>query len=499
MITRYSVPFGFVIAATLWAYYLNLTKIDNLDTKIIATISFSLAFGLFWAAAQQLSEYRMRKDNDGKLLPKPILVQVVGQIVIVSLITFLCYNADTLETATLLGIASICVAILIGISLLPFWKQKTDRHIVRWNVDFSITGAACYAIVGLTIALCMLLIHGIDELFEITVSEKIIGMTLSTISILGGGSILLLLLPETEKTNKVSQIGERLSDKIGNYVLLPVTCLYLVVLYAYIVKIIIAGELPNGGVSWMTIAMMAITFGTLFLRYKAFFTEEDTTFNKVVRLGLPLATLPCLILMSIGFIRRISDYGWTPMRGYLCAVIVWFFFAVGLLLWADWQKRKGHSPRIISLLAISAVLLFLTTSAIPKANIYTICTAVQREEDPTSDTPTTWSESHHTFYNQPINYNSSIQIPAGYTSFREVSEWDYRESKPKRDKQGRLILKFMDRNNKWYTIHFDDTQTGDNVKLYTDDNQLIITNGFTIIEYEGKLYINYLNGYLFEK
>lgn len=496
LITRYSVPFGIVIAATLWAYYLNLTKAYTLDTRVIATVSFSLAFGLFWAAAQQLSEYRMRKDNDGKLLPKPILIQVLGQIVIVSLITFLCYKADTLETATLFGMASICVAMLAGISLLPFWKQKTDRHLVRWNVDFSITGVVCYAIVGLTIALCMLLIYGIDELFEITISEKIIGMTLSTITILGGGSLLLLLLPDAEKTNKVSQIGERFSDKIGNYLLLPVTCLYLLVLYAYIVKIIIAGELPNGGVSWMTIAMMAITFGTLFLRYKAFYAEDDTTFNKAVRLGLPLATLPCLILMSIGFIRRISDYGWTPTRGYLCAVIAWFFFAVGLLLWADWQKRKGHSPRIISLLAISAVLLFLVTSAIPKANIYTICTAVQREDIPAA--PKTWSESHKTFFNLSEE-NTPIPIPEGYTSFRKVEEFDYRESTPKRDDQGRLILEFRDRNYKWYTVHFDDGQTGDNVKLYTDDNQLIIAHGLTIVDHEGKLYINYLYGYIFEK
>lgn len=495
--TRYSVPFGIVIAATLWAYYLSCAEPNSHDTSFLSTISFSLAFGLFWATAQQMSDYRMCKDSNGKLLPKPILIQVVGQIVIVSLITFLCYNADTLETATLLGIASICVAILTGISLLPFWKQQTDRHIVRWNVDFSITGAACYAIVGLTIALCSTLMYGINELFEITISDTIIGIVISTISILGGGSLLLLLLPDAEKTNKVSQIGERFSDKVGNYVLLPVTILYMLVLYAYIVKIIIAGELPNGGVSWMTTAMMAITFGTLFLRYKSLYTGDDTRFVKAVRLGLPLATLPCLTLMTVGFVRRISDYGWTPMRGYLCAVIVWFFFAVGLLLWADWQKRKGHSPRIISLLTISAVLLFLATSVVPKANIYTICTAVQREEVPTSDTPKTWSETHKTFYILDHD-NASIQIPEGYTSFKNVSECDYRKSEPKRDEQGRLILEFQDRHE-WYIVHFDETQEGNTVELYTDKGQLIIADGLTIIDNEGKLYINYLNGYLFEK
>lgn len=497
LVTRYGVSFGIIVAATLWVCFLIATEADTINPKAIAAISFSLAFGLFWATTQQMSEYRMRKDENGQLLPLPILIQVLGQVVIIIEASYLSSMGEKLETAAWLGHASFIVAFMVGASLLPFWKHKNDQQIVRWNVDFSLIGIACYFTLGISMALIGSLIAGIVDLFMIDFPMKLTVMTYSTLTILGGGSLLLLLLPDAGKANRVSPIGERFADKLGNYVLLPATCLYLLVLYAYIVKIIIAGELPNGGVSWMTTAMMAITFGTLFLRYKSLYTEEDTRFVKAVRLGLPLATLPCLTLMTVGFVRRISDYGWTPMRGYLCAVIVWFFFAVGLLLWADWQKRKGQTPRIISLLVISLVLLFVATSIVPKANIYTICTAVQREEVPTSDTPKTWSETHKTFYILDHD-NASIQIPEGYTSFKNVSECDYRKSEPKRDEQGRLILEFQDRHE-WYIVHFDETQEGNTVELYTDKGQLIIADGLTIIDNEGKLYINYLNGYLFEK
>lgn len=52
----------------------------------------------------------------------------------------------------------------------------------------------------------------------------------------------------------------------------------------------------------------------------------------------------------------------------------------------------------------------------------------------------------------------------------------------------------------WLTVYFDDSREWtDYVDLPTSDDKLIRAYNFTVIDNEGKLYINSLNGYLFEK
>ena len=79
--------------------------------------------------------------------------------------------------------------------------------------------------------------------------------------------------------------------------------------------------------------------------------------NEIIARWLPILILPLLLLMTIGIIRRISDYGVSINRLYLITLNGWFYIVcIGLFV---------NKVQRINWIPISFSLLFLLTSALP--------------------------------------------------------------------------------------------------------------------------------------
>ena len=137
---------------------------------------------------------------------------------------------------------------------------------------------------------------------------------------------------------------------------MPLEALYIVVLYVYALQILLRWELPNGQVSWLIIASMV---GLIALEIGLYPTRhaENRRFDHTVARMLPLVLTPLLLLMTVGIVRRFSDYGITIARLYLITLNAWFYaVCIGLFL---------TRARRINWIPITFAALFLLTSALP--------------------------------------------------------------------------------------------------------------------------------------
>ncbi len=148
---------------------------------------------------------------------------------------------------------------------------------------------------------------------------------------------------------------------VVKYILLPLTLVYMAILYAYGGKILLTWELPRGGVAWPV--MWSVCCVVLFLYAIRPFSalETSTLWRKTIR-RLPMAMLPLLVLLAVAIGYRVGQYGVTTERLYVVTFTLWSFAA--MLYWG--LSRKGRIvPAIWSLAAV-----FVAVSVVPGANFY---------------------------------------------------------------------------------------------------------------------------------
>ncbi len=215
--------------------------------------------------------------------------------------------------------------------IAPFFKQKDENGF--WNFLMRNTKSAVIAIVityVLNFAISLLL-FGFYQLFDIKIPEKIflymtIFCTCTIFPILFFSDIPSIddCLQETPALNKFETSTNR-------FIFLPVVSLYIVLLYAYIVKIIIQWEMPKGMVSFLVSASMLLMLLHVTKTYPERINPKRTLEKALLKI-LPAACIPLVILMSVGIFRRIADYGISESRYYVLAINIFFYAVIAILL-----------------------------------------------------------------------------------------------------------------------------------------------------------------------
>lgn len=179
-----------------------------------------------------------------------------------------------------------------------------------------------------------------------------------------------MLIPQREQLYDDSTTGVPILQKGVMYVILPLLLLYIVVLLVYALRILIAWELPEGMVSYLVSGVM---FGYILCYTFLYPRIMDTTsrLSLIMRKIIPACMLPLLILMTIGIIRRVADYGITVERLYLITLLLWFY-GVCIIVFVQ------SAPRL-RWIFLSFAALFLISSAQP-FNYTMICERVHTQK-----------------------------------------------------------------------------------------------------------------------
>lgn len=239
-----------------------------------------------------------------------------------------------------MGIAWLLAAIL----LVAGYRSLDDEgfagnlvHVVRQMVIAFLLG-------GVLMLLAEAIVGTIDLLF---VKERLPEYCYSDPAAFVGFVVIPLLcciLVTDESGGEESRFVDILTDKL----LTPALLVYTLILYVYAIWILIQWKLPDGGIAYMVTAFIAVALLVYLLRTRYGNRPVAWFFDH-----LPLVALPPMVLLWIGTVRRVSDYGLTAQRIYLLALAVLMTVFLLMLL----RKRDWNFQPMALILAVAAILL----------------------------------------------------------------------------------------------------------------------------------------------
>lgn len=253
-------------------------------------------------------------------------------------------------------------ALVLCIPFVSFWHEKND--VQGWHFSVSLCKALLISaiITGVMEAGINILIFGTAALFDFEPNDKATIVANIVCSLLLSGLLFFNLVPAGERKHDSSTDMPRFLTNVVKWLLLPLLACYMLVLYVYGGTIILKWELPKGMISWLVSAVMAgyiLAYTTLYPQL----LDAKSWLTKLFTRWVPALILPLLLLMTVGIVRRFSDYGLTAPRLYLVTLLVWYY-AVCILIIALPRKR-------LHWIYLSVAALFLLSSGHPM-NYYRI-------------------------------------------------------------------------------------------------------------------------------
>lgn len=143
------------------------------------------------------------------------------------------------------------------------------------------------------------------------------------------------------------------------FVLLPLTTVYLTILYLYIIKIIINWTLPHGWTSMLVICFSTVGVLSLLLIYPIKEKEENKWMDIYSR-WFYLALFPLISLMFVSIFKRIHDYGITEDRYYVLLLACWLTF---IAIYFSLSKIKNIKVIPVSLALVAFISCYGPWSA----------------------------------------------------------------------------------------------------------------------------------------
>jgi hypothetical protein len=144
-------------------------------------------------------------------------------------------------------------------------------------------------------------------------------------------------------------------DVLARHVLLPLSVLYLAILYVYSAKIIIVREWPRGWVSAPVIVFAAVGLLTVLLLGPE--RQAASRFVRAYCRGFFFALLPLVVLLFLAISRRALEYGLTEER---CLV-----YAIALYLAIVGPYFVLSRARHLAVIPLALAVIALLTSAGP--------------------------------------------------------------------------------------------------------------------------------------
>lgn len=349
-VKRFPLPSAFVTILTL-VLIIKIYDNSTIADRTFFTLCYYFSVGFLLTLTLRLWEEENVKRATARI------VHVIAHVLLLADAIYL-YNVFTETGSWELVVAhgSAIFALFISLFFLSFWREKDN--IVSWNFTLQLILNACICVLigHVMMAGMSLLTASLDLLFGLHVRtewyviiECLFGLLLSALLFLGR-------IPQGAKKHDHEPLDSSFLNAVMRFLFLPLVCLYILVLYIYAGKILLTWELPNGWVSWLVCASMAgcivIEFGLYPVR-----KLHDKRSDHLIARWLPVVILPLLLLMSVGIMRRLSDYGITVNRLYLLTLNLWFYF-VCITLFVTKARR-------INWITISFTLIFLLTSALP--------------------------------------------------------------------------------------------------------------------------------------
>jgi hypothetical protein len=210
-----------------------------------------------------------------------------------------------------------------------------------------VSAAACGGIVAILASL--------EFLFDFKVPYRLYEHVWSTGATLVGPIYGLALTPnlldeEVDLEGYPNSLLERGVSVLLTYVAVPIVLVYAAILYAYAAKITHLWALPKGQVA--TLVTLFALAGTAAYLISYPWRSQGTALLRLFRsIWFPVTLVP-VVLLVVGTLRRISDYGITPERYALMVIAVWLIGLLAYFIFRGWAIDIKHIVGSFAVLAL---------------------------------------------------------------------------------------------------------------------------------------------------
>ena len=334
-------PFSVFCAFCLFIIaILNVNEIIDLEDETLGRGAASLSSLYLWFGITKLISESRRTP-----VSLDIVVSMVGAAALVALFAF----------SSLYWIHYLLVlpALLLGIVIAPYLFGGDDWSFWQFNRKLWLGVALSMLVVFLFSCGLSLALAAIDHLFGVDVDEKLyadIGIFSSAIL---GPVYALSRVPKRFTFSKEEGIIPPGLRFIANWISVPIVFLYLLILYAYFIKIIVTGEMPSGHLAVMITGFVGSGVITYLIGWPLYKSGEGLPqLNLFYKIFFPALFVP------VGFHffaiwERIGAYGITEQR-YVLMVSAFWFLIIAIAKSLPYIPLKIIPASLCVLLALSS-------------------------------------------------------------------------------------------------------------------------------------------------
>lgn len=231
-----------------------------------------------------------------------------------------------------------------------YWHKDNRRFVDEMtNKLINILFAGALAIIIFAVLSCITI--AITKLFNLNSYDYSLFEWFWIFSIVWAFPVLFLTL-EHQRSADDSTYLNRVGEMLLNWILSPALIIYTTIIYAYVVYIIIRGEMPNG-----VVANVAFPYLIIGLAIQAVqLLLQNAKWQWFYRYYVYLALLP-LALVWYAIYIRLSNYGLTEARIYLAIGAITLSICYGLLLVQRFAQYRLFSAVSIAVILISVFVL----------------------------------------------------------------------------------------------------------------------------------------------
>ena len=357
---RFPLAAAFAIFATIAFIYVYEGDFSSTEYKFPHWLMiYPIAASMIALSVSLVQESRKKFS----VLPH-IIAGTIWLAISIALVLYFPKNSNDIGR-TYVGITYLFIytTAFLSIFVAPFFKQNDENGF--WVFLMRNAKAAVVAIAISVVLLIAIdgLLFGFFNLFDI----KISGRPFAYSAIINLCTILPILffsgIPSIDESLQEAPALNKFQTSANKFLFLPVLSLYIILLYAYIAKIIIQWEMPKGMVSYLVSASMMLMLLRVTLTLPERINPKPSFEKKLLKI-LPAACIPLVILMSVGIMRRISDYGISEDRYYITAINIFYYIIIAILL-IDKIKCKSKYITIV----FCGMFLILTNGPLSAINV----------------------------------------------------------------------------------------------------------------------------------
>jgi len=246
--------------------------------------------------------------------------------------------------------AMLAVALVMFLLVAPFPGSQEQKAFWHYGKTLVVRAATVLFFAGVLQAGFSLALLALDQLFGVDIPGKrygelwimIVGL-FSTCFFMAGIPADLKALDKEDEYPKGLKI-------FAQYILSAVLLVYLVILYAYIAKIIVNWSWPKGWVSALILGFSVTGLAALLLLWPVR-EQAENRWGQLVWRRFFIVMIPVVIMLPLAVWRRISEYGVTESRYLL--VVLSLYLAL-LVLYFNLSKTRNIKviPALLGLFAL---------------------------------------------------------------------------------------------------------------------------------------------------